>query len=211
MRFVHNLLPQLQACPSARILSIHGAGREGHLNENDLLLKDTFSFRNAAMHTSTMNSLALGKIASSYPTISCVHTFPGVVITPAYETFSEDWPLPLHLLFQWGVVPLLKLVTTSVPESGERQLFCATSARYPPAATRQGPGAGVKLPEGVQVAKGSDWKEGSGCYIVHWDGETVGDKKLFDEYRQRDMATKIWEHTCEVFAQATHKSAVHET
>jgi hypothetical protein len=49
------------------------------------------------------------------------------------------------------------------------------------------------------VAKGADGREGSGCYLLGWDGETVGDEKLLKEYREREMGKKIWEHTQEVF------------
>ena len=199
MRFVQNLLPLLSASPSSRIVSIHGGGKEGRLNEDDLELKHSFSVRNAAVHTSTMNTLALAEVASSHPSISCVHVFPGVVITGSFATFSEDWYFPLRFLFMWVVLPFAKLFTVSLPESGERHLFHATSARYPPAGVRDPPGAGVALPKGVEVARGWDRREGSGCYVLIWNGETVGDEKLFEEYRKKDMGKRIWEHTQQVF------------
>lgn len=187
-------------------MSIHGAGKEGRLNEDDLELKHTFSMQSAAMHTSTMNSLALEEIAASHPTISCVHVFPGIVITPAFGTFSEDWALPLRVPFRRVVLPLAKLVTTSLPESGQRHLFHATSARFPPAGVKDPPGAGVAIPNGVELARGADWKAGTGCYLLNYDGETVGDKKLLDEYRQRGMGKTIWQHTQEVFDRALMKA-----
>jgi hypothetical protein len=199
MRFVHNLLPLLSSSPSSRIVSIHGAGKEGRLNEADLELKHTFSLATGALHTSTMNTLALAEVASSHPSISCVHVFPGVVVTGAFNTFAEDWYSPLRFLFLRVVLPLMKLVTVSLPESGERHLFHATSARYPPSGVKDPPGAGVALPDGVEVARGADWKTGSGCYLLNWNGETIGDKKLLDEYRKREMGKRIWEHTEEVF------------
>ena len=198
-RFIHDLLPQLRAAPAARIVSIHGAGKEGKLNEDDLLLKDTYSMATAAMHTSTMNSLALEEIAATNPTISCVHVFPGLVMTPGFDVLAETWPAPLRLLFKAAGIPLIKLFTTSVEESGVRHLFHATSARFPPAAVRDPPAAGVALPAGAVVAHGADWKEGSGCYLLGWDGEEIGDKKLLDEYREKGYGKKIWQHTYEVF------------
>ncbi len=187
-------------------MSIHGAGKEGHLNEDDLELKHTFTMQNAAMHTSTMNTLALEEVAATHPTISCVHVFPGLVITPAFATFSEDWPLPLRVLFRRVVLPLMKIFTTSLPESGQRHLFHATSARFPPAGVKDPPGAGVARPPGVEVARGADWKDGSGCYLLSYDGEAIGDKKLLDDYRQRGMGKKIWQHTQEVFDRALVKA-----
>jgi hypothetical protein len=206
MRFIQNLLPLLTSRPSSRIVSIHGAGREGRLNENDLELKHTYSFLNASMYTCTMNTLALAELASSHPSISCIHVFPGVIITPSFDKFAEDWYFPLRFLFMQLVLPFAKLFTVSLPECGQRQLFYATSARYPPAGVRDPPGRGVALPKGVEVAKGADSKEGSGCYLLNWDGETIGDENLLEEYRKKEMGKKIWEHTQEVFDRVVGKS-----
>ncbi|KAL8723590.1 MAG: hypothetical protein Q9225_000132 [Loekoesia sp. 1 TL-2023] len=196
MRFIHNLLPLLLASPTSRILSIHGAGREGHLIESDLELRHNFSMRNAAMHTSTMNTLALQEVAATHPTISCVHVFPGVVVTKGYDLLAEDFWAPLRWMFVNLMLPVMRMVTTSLEESGQRHLFHATSARYPP---REGEWKGLPLPERIQVAEGADGKVGSGCYLLGPDGETVGDKELLEEYRRREMEKKIWEHTLEVF------------
>lgn len=103
-------------------------------------------------------------------------------------------------------MPVAKLLTVRLQESGERHLFHATSARYPPAGVRDPLGGGVALPNGVEVARGADWKEGSGCYLLDGHGETVGDKKLLDEYRKREMGKRIWEHTQEVFDRVLGKT-----
>ena len=199
MRFIHNLLPLLTSRPSSRIVSIHGAGKEGHLNEDDLELKNTWSFLNAAMHTSTMNTLALQEIASMHPSISCVHVFPGIVITGAFDVFSQGWYFPLRFLFRNLVLPIIKLLSVNLTESGERHLFHATSSRYPPATSKGLGGNGVALPSGVKLAEGADGKEGSGCYLLDQNGEIVGDRKLLEEYRKKDMGKRIWEHTQEAF------------
>lgn len=199
MRFVQNLLPLLLAVPTSRIVSIHGAGKEGHLIEDDLELKNNFSLRNGAMHTATMNSLALEEIASRHPSISCIHVFPSVVITPGYSIFCADWYFPLPFVFMYMAIPIIKLFAVSMEESGKRHLFHATSARYPPASLRDPPGGGVALPKGVKVAHGADWKEGSGCYLLNYNGETIGDRNLLEEYRKRGFGKIIWEHTQEVF------------
>ena len=205
MRFVHNLLPQLSSAPSARIVDIHGAGKEGHINMADLELKHTFSLATARTHSATMTTLALIEIASSHPSISCIHVFPNLVITGAFNIFAEDWYFPLRLLFLRVVLPIMKLFTVTLPESGQRHLFHATSARYPPAGVRDPPAAGVPLPNGVDVAGGADWKQGSGCYLLNWNGETVGDRKLLEEYRKKETGKKIWEHTQEIFDRVVGK------
>lgn len=154
------------------------------------------------MHTCTMNTLALQEFAATNPTISCVHVFPGVVITNGYDILAEDFPGPLRWLFVRAALPLMKMVTARLEEVGQRHLFHATSARYPP---QRGSETGVQMPEGVQLAKGADGKEGSGCYLLGPDGETVGDRKLLEEYRTREMGKRIWEHTLEVFERVAGK------
>ena len=202
MRFVHNLRGLLLDASAPRIVSIHGAGKEGRLLEDDLELRHHFNLRNAAMHTSTMNTLALQEFASNNPTISCVHVFPGVVVTNGYGILAEDFPAPLRWMFMQAALPVMKMVTTSLEEAGQRHLFHATSARYPPQEREQ---MGKQLPDGVLVAKGADGKEGSGCYLLGPDGETVGDGKLLAEYRTREMGKKIWEHTLGVFERVVRK------
>ena len=195
MRFLHALLPQLLAAPSARVLSIHFAGREGRLIEDDLLLQRSYSFPLAGMHTATMTSLALEAVAAAHPTISCVHAYPGLVVTEGKKVFTSDWPWVLSALWHRVLTPLMRLWAVSLEESGARNLFLATSGRYPAREMGRGLAAGVELGEGVSVARGSDWEVGSGCYLLNWDGEEVGDRKLLQEYRDRGMGEKIWEHT----------------
>ncbi|KAL8785704.1 MAG: hypothetical protein Q9195_008527 [Heterodermia aff. obscurata] len=196
-RFIQNLLPLLSAPPTSRIVSIHGAGNEGKLNENDLELAHSFSVRAAAMHTATMNTLALAEIAATHPSISCLHVFPGIVMTKATEHIvAKDWVLPLRLLWAYVVLPIAKFFAVTLSESGQRHLFHATSARYKPTAK---PGAGVPLQPGMTVAIGEDGREGTGCYILNYDGEPIGNQNLFDEYRKKEMGKKIWQHTDEVF------------
>ena len=203
-RFIQNLLPLLSAPPTSRIVSIHAAGNEGKLNENDLELAHSFSVQAAAVHTATMNTLALAEIAATHPSISCLHIFPSIVMTKAVgDVFSEDWVLPLRLLWTYVVLPIAKLFMVTLSESGQRHLFHATSARYKPTAK---PGAGVALQQGMTVAKGEDGREGTGCYILNYDGETIGDQKLFDEYRKKEMGKKIWQHTDEVFDRVLGKT-----
>ena len=207
MRFIHNLLPLLVAPPTSRVLNIHGAGREGRLIEDDLELKHNYSNLNGVVHTATMNSLALGELASSQPSISFIHAFPGLVVTPAANKFTEDWPLPLRLLFHSFVLPVVGFFTVKLQESGERHLFHATSARYPPAQVKDQLHSGVVLPKGVGIAKGWDLIEGSGCYLLNHDGEIIGDQKLLEEYRKKEMGKKIWAHTLEVFDRVVKGSA----
>ena len=199
MRFIHSLLPHLLAAPTARILSIHFAGKEGRLIESDLLLQRSYSFPNAGMHTATMTSLALEAIAAKYETISCVHVYPGLVFTEGKQVFTADWPWVLSALWHKVLTPLLMPLSVGLEESGARNCYLATSGRYPARGVREAPEAGVERAEGISVARGSDWEVGSGCYLLSWAGEEVGKRELMESYRERGMGEKIWEHTREVF------------
>ena len=204
-RFVQNLLPLMTPplAPHSRIVSIHAGGREGRMDESDLLLQRTYSMMKGAMHTATMNTLALEEVARLHPSVSCLHVFPSIVITPAFDTLSEDWIAPLRLPFRYFILPVFKrFIAVGLGESGERQLFYATSARYPSADSAD---TGVALPSNVKIADGADGTQGSGCYLLDWDGETVGDKKLLDEYRKNGWGKKVWEHTQQVVDNALAK------
>ncbi|KAI9841549.1 MAG: hypothetical protein M1838_003514 [Thelocarpon superellum] len=205
MRFIYNLLPLLSASPS-RVVSIMGAGKEGQLDETDLELKHTFSFLRGTVHTNTMNTLALQHLASLHPSISFVHVFPGLVMTGAHAVTAKDWVFPFRFLFLHVVLPLSRPVMMDLGECGERQLFAATSARYPPSTARDPPAGGVALPAGVTMASGPDKKEGSGCYLVDENGETVVNEKLIEDYRKRGTGKKVWEHTLEVFERVLGKA-----
>lgn len=99
MRFIQNLLPLLISSTRPHIVNIHGAGNEGRLIVDDLELKHNFSLVNAAIHTNTMNTLAVAEIAPSYPSISFIHVFPGLVITGGFANFAEEWPPLMRFLF----------------------------------------------------------------------------------------------------------------
>lgn len=86
------------------------------------------------------------------------------------------------------------LVALPFDEAGERQLFFATSARFPP---KDGVAAGVPLVEGRGVARGTDGKEGSGVYSIGIDGESAKAKveALLEGFRGDGTLEKVWELT----------------
>ena len=61
-------------------------------------------------------------------------------------------------------------ICVPIEECGERQLYLATSARYPPASASSDRSSGVPLGHGVEVAVGTTGEIGSGVYSVLWDG-----------------------------------------
>jgi hypothetical protein len=132
------------------------------------------------------------------PAISFLHTAPGIVKTPG----ARELPL-------WARIPTNMILAVSKPfiqdleDTGKRQLFMATSARFPPAEP-SGAGttsAGVHLIKDLEIAKGSDDVKGSGSYLVGWTGETNKNVDVITDYRRKDVGKTIYDHIMGVFDQ----------
>lgn len=198
MRFIQNLLP----LKPTRVLSILAGTQEATLLEDDLDLKfkGNYGVGSCANHAATMMSLSFEYLAQQYPETSFVHGFPGLVKTPLLSKGFSWW---VAFLLTWIIVPLMTPFSLSIEECGERQLFHATSARYPPkkSATSgaEARAAGVARPEGVEVAKGD------GAYLLAWNGET-GEGKCMKKYRERGMGKVVWDHTTKMFEEVGGKT-----
>ena len=200
MRFIVNLLPQLTragntvnksspAQPGLRpnlssVVSVLHGGAEAPLILDDLPLKAHYSLPNCARHSVTMTTLSMQELASSYPATSFVHTFPGVVKTPAvrgFGTITRTVINAVSILAQPWMVP--------VDESGDRQLYAATSPRFPARASN----------DTDDPAPGANGSIGSGAYLVHSDGSTAGNRKILQDFRRNKTGRLVWEHTLEMF------------
>lgn len=199
MRFIHNLNPLLRNATSstpnfARTLSVLGPGHEGAINVDDLELKKGYSGITCANHTIVMNDFMTTEFAEREPTVSYIHSNPGVVDTGLARGLPWYGRIALKV-----ATPLLWPFFTGAEETGNRQLFLVTSALYPPAKAAEGSFAsGVPAPNGLSTWKGTDGKVGSGGYILHYTGEPTG-KKILDEYRMRGVSKTVWEHTMGIF------------
>lgn len=137
-----------------------------------------------------MISLGLEAVAETAPGISFVHEFPGTVKTALFDRTTGILGVVMRSFFmlfgRWIGVP--------IDECGERHLYLATSARYPPAT-----GECLSVPVGteVEVAQGTSGQIGSGVYSVLWDCENSPPSviKLLSMYRDKGMMEEIWKHT----------------
>ncbi|KAL8645307.1 MAG: hypothetical protein Q9210_006779 [Variospora velana] len=105
-------------------------------------------------------------------------------------------------LFRYFIQPLIYFFEIPFADVGDRQLFHATSARYPPLSFSSKPEAqGAPLPQAVPVAEGIDGKKGSGAYLATKDSDVApsGTGKLMTDYRERGVPEKVWKHTLETF------------
>ncbi|KAH6631318.1 hypothetical protein F5144DRAFT_214994 [Chaetomium tenue] len=175
-------------------------------------------------HTSSMMTLALESLALEAPDVSFVHAFPGFVRSHAGREVRAASAVGLVQVVLNRVVG--PMVTVPVAEAGERQLFVATSGRFP-ARCGWGPllpvvdgsgrmgsassnvsvtaGVGLVEGEGVAVARGSDGQVGGGVYSVSFDAEpqSVKVEEAVQQLRDEDLVRKLWLHTVGEFVRVT--------
>ncbi|KAJ5177550.1 uncharacterized protein N7500_000249 [Penicillium coprophilum] len=182
MRFVVNLLPQLTAASPrlSRVVSVLGAGGEGPLILDDLSLKSNYSLRNCSNHAITMTSLAMEELAQAHPSISFIHTYPGVVNTG----LTRDLGSIAHM----GAKAFLALASPWViplEESGERHLYISTSANY--------------LPQSRKGDKHADIEPAMNAYFLDSCGLGRPNLKILRAYHANGISKKVMKHTMGVF------------
>ena len=197
MRFATNLLPELTRAATtndsdktglggnlSRVVSVLSAGDEISLNLDDLDLKTHYSLRNCAGHAITMNTLFMQELAATHPSTTFIHAYPGGVKTGIMREFGPVTRAAINAL-----AFLAKPWMVPIEESGQRHLYASTSPKFPPQA------AGVT----DEVAKGADGQNGSGAYLLTWDGTTTGNQKVLEAARQAKTGKLVWKHTWGIF------------
>ncbi|KAK8102436.1 hypothetical protein PG984_015582 [Apiospora sp. TS-2023a] len=194
LRITQLLLPLLNQSKSPHVVSVLAGGHEGALKEDDLGLTNpkNFSVASSAIHSSTMGTLTLEKLAAENPRISFVHTYPGIVITPLFDRMATGIT---GLIIRYLLAPIIRLFTRSIAEAGQLGLFYATSERY------SVDGGIVSLSEAGSGAlkMGTRTNGGQGIFLVGAGGDIVDNEKVLAPLRKKDMERKVWEHTEEVF------------
>ena len=192
-RFITNLLPLLQrASVLRRVVTVGKGGFEGPLDSSDFPASRV-PLRAIRGHVCTLMSLGLESVAKMAPEVSFVHCDPGAVKTALYDrvegVFGVLMRVFLFVVGYWVCVP--------IEECGERQLFLATSARYPPASVGNVGDSGVSRGDGIDVARGTTGETGSGVYSVLWDGTSAPPtvQKVLAGYREEGMVEEIGRHT----------------
>lgn len=206
-RFIVNLLPFIRQAPSLRrVVTVLAAGHEGQIFKDDFQSRN-IPFRSVRGHNVSMTDMMLEQLARTAPEVSFVHDYPGPVKSGfGRETNSILMRVAITIFKIIG--PLIYIPTK---ESGERHLFFATSARYPPLGVESAK-AGVPVPSGVPVAVGTNGEEGSGVYAIHWDGESAGSESLgvLAKLRDEDMVNQVWEHTVSEFKRVTGSESLND-
>lgn len=182
----------------ARAVSILSGGREarGTLDINDIELKQDYSGSKCANHSGIMTSFMMEEYAKRNPSIAFLHTAPGIVKTPGARELPFWARLPAN-----AALTIFKPFIQDLEETGERQVFMATSSRFPPK-TPSSAGvlaSGVPLVKNLELATGSDNVKGSGGYLVTWTGETNKNVDVIADYRKKGVGGIVYDHVTEVF------------
>jgi hypothetical protein len=196
LRFIANLLPLLHASNSLRrVVTVGGGGLEGPIDPTDFPALRV-PLPNLRGHLCTLVTLGFEAVAKTAPDVSFVHNYPGTVETGLWR--GTDGP-PGGLANNTTLVP--------IEECGERQLYLATNARFPPLNEVS---AAVGLGDGIEVALGTNGEVGSGVYSVEWDCEAASAevRELLAELREKKMVEAIWEHTLKEFGRISESGEV---
>lgn len=191
--FMLNLLPIIQSAPSLRrVVTVFCGSKEGPIDANDLggFNAPTFPPLAARGHAASLVTLGLEAVEKQAPTVSFVHVFPGAV----KSNIGRDVKGLVGLILTGVFSVLGRWIYVKPEEVGERHLFCATSSMYAP---EDGEGVGLKLVDGLKVAKGTNGKVGSGVYSTQQDCESAGPEvdKLLAGLRKEGLVEKVWAHT----------------
>ena len=122
-----------------------------------------------------------------------MHDFPGAVNTSLFDRMEGILGVLMrafiYIVGYWICVP--------IEECGERQLYLATSARFPPSKVGSDDSSGVPLGDGSEFARGTTGEIGSGVYSVEWDGTSASPavQNLLAGYRDKGMVEEIRRHT----------------
>ncbi|KAK7755841.1 hypothetical protein SLS62_002127 [Diatrype stigma] len=188
VRVISNLLPLLQKATSLRrIVTVGGGGYEGAIDTTDFQALRV-PLPELRSHLITLITLGLEAVARTAPEVSIVHDYPGTVKTPLLKDLSEE------MLRDTVFVPL--------EECGERHVYLATSAKYPPGS---GGSVGVPLGDGLEVASGSTGEPGNGIYSVGQDGEgtSLAVQELLADLRGKGVVDAVRHHTEAEFKRIT--------
>ncbi|SPQ24016.1 19460085-89d4-48b6-a52a-c20ba3e10e4d [Thermothielavioides terrestris] len=214
IRFIVNLLPLLQkATGLRRVVTVFGGTKEGTLYAGDLQGRSLAGAggggaAGAALraHTSSMMTLALESLAFEAPDVAFVHSFPGIVRTNLGRDLRGSAGGAAGLVRSALRAVVSPMISVPLAEAGERQLFLATSARFPArCGVDVATTAGVPRAPGVGVARGSDARDGSGVYSVSFDGEPQEEKveEAVQKLRDGDLVRRLWLYTVGEFLRVT--------
>lgn len=188
--FILHLLPLLEAAEAPRVVSVLAGGTErGTVDVDDPGLKKPGNFGavKAQFQYTTMNTMALEKLAEENPSVTFIHSWPGWVNTGNVKR-GRDPNSVLSWLIWIFLEPLIALFSFNDEESAQRHLFIGTSAAF------GGRGVSWNGKSGVNSLE----QQANGLFLVNYKCDCTTNAKVLPQLREKAQ-DKIWEHTLEVF------------
>ncbi|KAF2449919.1 hypothetical protein P171DRAFT_428045 [Karstenula rhodostoma CBS 690.94] len=188
---VSHLLPLLKKAESPRVVSVLGGGMErtSSINVDDIDLKKpgSFGITTAQPHYVTLNTVFLDKVASEHPDVTFVHSWPGMVNTGNVWRGLHASQSILYWAI-WGLLePLIRLISFTDDEAGQRNLFLCTSAAF----------GGRGVPWTGEAGTSTLGTQDGGLFLANYKCESTPNAKVIPVLRNKATA-KVWEHTHEV-------------
>lgn len=210
-RFIVNLLPQLKQAQSLRrVITVAAGGKEGAVIPTDWQAEN-MSILSYRRHATSMITLTLLEIAKQAPGVSFIHNYPGFVNTGMSRELTGIVPAITKVL----LAPVMAVLKIPIDETGERQLYFATSARFPPRDHGTGTGEAasdgmVALGRGVSTATGADGTSGGGVYSIDYEAEGTSQRVqgILEGLRTDGTAEKLRKHLEEEFVRITGSTAI---
>lgn len=213
-RFIVNLLPQLKQAQSLRrVITVAAAGHEGAVDITDWQANDMdmLSYKH---HVTSMITLTLLAIARDAQSVSFIHNYPGTVDTNLTRELTGIIPSITKAV----PAPTKAMPKIPIDEAGERQLYLATSARFPPRDLGAGAGntsAGgadkmIPLGQGVRTAVAPDGTPGGGVYSVDYEAEGTSERVrgVVKGFENDGTAKMVWKHVQEEFVRVTGSTSI---
>lgn len=205
-RFILNLLPLLQnATALRRVVSVFTGTKEGTIDMSDFQGRKITDFLAHRGHASSILTLSLETLAKRAPTVSFIHNFPGLV----KSGIARGTKGPIM-----GAMKVLSMImgpmfNMPLVEAGDRHVFLATSAKYPPGESAD-TASGVRLPGGVGVARGTTGVVGAGVYSVDAQGESadVEVERLLARFRKEGLEEEVWKRIMVELMRITGREAI---
>ena len=168
-------------------MTVLAATKEGPVDMSDPAGKD-IGYTKMRGHGAGLLTLGLEAVARQAPTVSFVHTFPGLVKTGIGRDISGVLKVFMVIFSLFGAVAAVPIET-----SGELNLYAATSAQFP---AREAGADGVPLLAGLGTSKGSNAEAGSGVYNIDEKDEPAGAKvnELLAQMRKDGFVGKVGDY-----------------
>ncbi|CAI6099505.1 unnamed protein product [Clonostachys chloroleuca] len=200
-RFIANLLPLIQQADTLRrVVSVGAATVEGPVDMSKFF-GEGFPLTKWRDQLSSIQTLLLGEFSRLAPTVSFIHSLPGIV-KGGINRDAEGFSLKLIILIsRYLFEPFLQVPPD---ECGEKHIFLATSALFKPAQSSV-EDAGVLVPGGEGAMIGTDGETGSGAYSIDHHLRPLPAKavEMVAQLRSNGTQSSIWEYVSKDFKRLT--------